>query len=370
MNGKSMSRGLRLGEYATTPLYNIKAVVQTTSISPSTLRAWERRYNIARPQRSESGYRLYSERDIAIIRWLKTQVDAGMSISQAVSWLEKITTDAGAMEQVILPITGSGAPLHDPLSTQPTHAPEIVRDLSTIQRELILSLMQFDEEAAENAIAEAFALYPVEQVGDKLFIPALLEISEQRKQGNLGLTTENFANNYLIQRLGTLLRATPNGINSPLIWVGCARTELHEASALLLGIYLRRSGYHVHYLGHNIPVEDEAVQDLVREARRHQPAMILFCASTSLAAEKLGQLSSRLTETNHLPAIIGYSGTIYVRNPQLRASTAGVYIGTHAHEVVQNINELLADKHLSPKKPGKKGYINKTVADRIAATNR
>ena len=365
-----MSTVLRLGEFASTPLYNIKAVVQATNISSSTLRAWERRYDIARPHRSDSGYRLYSERDIAVIRWLKAQVDAGMSISQAVSWLGSITTDAGEMEQAVLPVAGSGTPLHDPSGASPTLAPETVRDLATLQRELLHALTQFDEEAADTAIAEAFAIYSVEQVGDKLFLPALLEINKRREQGDLGLTAENFASNYLIHRLGTLMRATPNGINSPLIWVGSARTDLYEAGALLVGIYLRRSGYHVHYLGQSMPVDESAVKDLVREARRHQPAMILFCASTPLAAEKLGQLSSRLSETDHLPAIIGYSGSIYIRNPELRATTAGVYIGTQAHEVVQNINELLADRHHADHGYGKKGNINRTVADRIAATKR
>ena len=86
---------IRLNEYSTAPLYNIKAVVQSTSISPSTLRAWERRYNMCKPQRSESGYRLYSDRDVAVIRWLKAQVDAGMSISQAVAWLQSLTEEQG-----------------------------------------------------------------------------------------------------------------------------------------------------------------------------------------------------------------------------------------------------------------------------------
>jgi DNA-binding transcriptional MerR regulator len=103
-------------------LYNIKAVVQTTGISPSTLRAWERRYNIARPQRSESGYRLYSERDIAVIRWLKTQLDAGMSISQAVAWLGNITASTGKQEEIVLPLANNNPPPHEPLEVMLNNA--------------------------------------------------------------------------------------------------------------------------------------------------------------------------------------------------------------------------------------------------------
>src|SRR5579859_4468613 len=74
-----------LAHYADVPLFNTKAVVQQTGIAAPTLRAWERRYTILSPQRAQNDYRLYSERDIALIRWFKERVDAGMSISQAVS---------------------------------------------------------------------------------------------------------------------------------------------------------------------------------------------------------------------------------------------------------------------------------------------
>src|SRR5947208_8760878 len=74
-----------LEHYSNVPLFNTKAVVQQTGITAPTLRAWERRYMILSPERAQNDYRLYSERDIAIIRWLKECVDAGMAISQAIA---------------------------------------------------------------------------------------------------------------------------------------------------------------------------------------------------------------------------------------------------------------------------------------------
>jgi methanogenic corrinoid protein MtbC1 len=151
--------------------------------------------------------------------------------------------------------------------------------------------------------------------------------------------------------------------------VGSAHSEVQEVGALLLTIYLRRSGYHVHYLGENLPVEEEAVKDLIHEARRHQPTMILFSASTPHAAEKLGQLSSRLTQSSHLPAIVGYSGSIYNHHPELRAATAGVYIGAYAKEVVQNLNELLAERDRATQKRATKKDDKKKRLDRNAVQN-
>jgi methanogenic corrinoid protein MtbC1 len=241
-------------------------------------------------------------------------------------------------------VAGNSTPRHEPLGGFSALHHQEIRDLNTLQNEIITALSQYDEEGAEQALAEAFSFYPIEQVGDKLFMPALVELSDRRERGELSLTTEHFASNYLLQRLGTLLHFTPNSMSGPLIWVGCARTEAHEAGALLLSIYLRRSGYRVHYLGHNLSVEQAAVKDLMQEASRYQPAMILFSASTAQAAEKLGQFSSHLTQNSHLPTMIGYSGPIYTRNPELHAATTGVYVGTYAKEVVQKLDELLADK--------------------------
>src|SRR5512133_2525954 len=88
---------LPLTAYADDPIYNMKAVTQRTGIPAATLRAWERRYHALAPRRSGGNYRLYSERDIAILRWLQAQLDAGLSIRRAVALLERLREhDAGA----------------------------------------------------------------------------------------------------------------------------------------------------------------------------------------------------------------------------------------------------------------------------------
>lgn len=352
-----MSTGLRLGDYAATPLYNIKAVVQATGISPSTLRAWERRYNIARPHRSDSGYRLYSERDVAVIRWLKAQVEAGMSISQAVTWLLNITDEAGDAAHAILPTAGNGTALHDPLGSlasayREAHSDE-PQDFGTLQHELLLALTHYDEVGAEETIATAFALYPFEQVGDQLFLPVLQQISELDQRRELSSTCQHFASNYLCHRLGGLLRSAPLNSTGPLIWTGGARTDTLEAGALLLSVYLRRAGYNVHYLGQNLPFDEDGVKDLVQEARSYHPAMILLNATTSAAARKVGKLTAQLTQNHHLPAIIGYSGVVYAHSPELRAATAGLYVGADAREVIHNIDELLAERQRGDRKADK-----------------
>ena len=59
------------------PRYRINAVSEMTGLSAPNLRAWERRYGIPNPQRGENAYRLYSNRDITLLRKMKALCDEG-----------------------------------------------------------------------------------------------------------------------------------------------------------------------------------------------------------------------------------------------------------------------------------------------------
>src|SRR3954454_9019836 len=50
--------------------YNIQAVARRTGVPAPTIRAWERRYGLPRPSRSEGRQRLYSEDDVRVIEGL------------------------------------------------------------------------------------------------------------------------------------------------------------------------------------------------------------------------------------------------------------------------------------------------------------
>ncbi len=334
---ETLNTNIRLGDYATAPLYNIKAVVQATDLSPSTLRAWERRYHMCRPQRSDSGYRLYSERDVAIIRWLKAQVDAGMSISQAVAWMDSLVVEVGGQDNAILPGAMRSAAQSEHVSVPPAPPQPRVRHFAALQEDLLAALLAFDEHAAEQVMAEAFSMYTVEQIGERLIQPVMVEIGTRWHDGAVSVATEHFASNYLLQRLAALLRTLPNAADGPTLWVGCAPGEQHEIGALLLSIYLRRAGYSVHYLGQGLDIPDT-----VREAKLQQPALVLLSASTQETAHELSALTSALAEISPRRPQIGYGGQAFKRYPELRNQMTGIYMGNSAEEALERIRELLS----------------------------
>ena len=66
------------------PLYNIGVVSRMTGVTMATLRAWERRYNFPESERTAGGHRLYSEKDVMQLQWVKGRIEEGMQTAQAI----------------------------------------------------------------------------------------------------------------------------------------------------------------------------------------------------------------------------------------------------------------------------------------------
>jgi DNA-binding transcriptional MerR regulator len=63
--------------------FRINWVAETTGVPEATLRAWERRYQVPKPSRTPSGYRLYSEQDVAQVHKMRELCEAGISAADA-----------------------------------------------------------------------------------------------------------------------------------------------------------------------------------------------------------------------------------------------------------------------------------------------
>ncbi|MDG3086134.1 MerR family transcriptional regulator [Vibrio hannami] len=63
-------------------LYAIREVSEITGIKPVTLRAWQRRYGLIQPERTESGHRLYTEANIEKIKLIQSWLVKGVSIGK------------------------------------------------------------------------------------------------------------------------------------------------------------------------------------------------------------------------------------------------------------------------------------------------
>lgn len=78
---RSGGRGRRQG--GDQPLYSIGAAAKIIDVPAATLRAWEERYGVVRPIRSEGSQRLYSRNQVEQLKFIKAQLDGGASAADA-----------------------------------------------------------------------------------------------------------------------------------------------------------------------------------------------------------------------------------------------------------------------------------------------
>jgi methanogenic corrinoid protein MtbC1 len=312
-----MTNDLHLDSYDDTPVFTIKTVVQETGIAPATLRAWERRYGVLSPGRSDGGYRLYSERDIAILHWLKRQVDAGVAISRAVALRE---------------LRQAGTEAATPPISLPSGVAGDARNPRTISDDLLAALLAFEERRADALLSEAFALYPVETVAEEIMIPVLVEVGERWHRAEATIVQEHFATAMLRRRLTALFQAYDQPTHGRLAITGAAATEWHDVGILIVSLALRRNGWRVIHLGQNVPADQ-----LIQEVRRLRPDLVCLSATSRASADELAQVYAGVTQMPPPRPRLVFGGRAFDLAPELRRQFPAAYIGATARELVATL---------------------------------
>jgi methanogenic corrinoid protein MtbC1 len=303
------------GQYSDVPMYNIQAVSASTGVPSITLRSWERRYGIPEPKRDAKGYRLYSERDIAVTRWLKERVQQGIGISRAVNMLHILEREEAAP------------------------ALEATFDFSALQSRLLQAIRNLDDALVDRTMAEALMVAPVEDVALRLVQPALEQVGSLWASGELSVTMEHFASNLLRAHLAQLARLSPQPWRAEQIVVGSAPGELHDIGALMVALFLRRRGFRVVYAGASVEPED-----LIGDIRALQPAAICMSAASVDSAGTLGALYARLD--GDFSGIRAFGGRIFRDHPELIERIPGMHLGDDAAAASRNLESALQDASL------------------------
>jgi MerR family transcriptional regulator, light-induced transcriptional regulator len=290
--------------------YTVNEVEERTSVPASTLRQWERRYSFPTPERSDSGYRLYSDGDLQSINAMKRHIDDGIPASRAAELVRRM----------------------NPAAKGP-------RPLSEMQQELVNALLNLDEDRADLVLSEAHSLHPVESVMFDLISPALVQIGQMWHDGIINVTLEHFASSYIYGRLRSLLSISSNVKAAPAVIVACAPTDQHELGPLMLAVALRRAGYRVYYVGANTPIAD-----LFEMSSQLMPMALMISASTAQSAEKLLQEQHRFKNVS--PHVV-FGGSAFNENPDLAKTLGGLYLGSDIPSSLEKFEQLMQKVKMS-----------------------
>ena len=206
-------------------------------VSADLLRAWERRYGLLAPTRTESGYRLYSSADVRRVGRMRELLATGVSAAEAA---------------------------REALSEPPAAAPA---PLEGVPVELGDAIRRLDDAASHAAFDRLLADFSLDAVLDGAVLPLLRELGEGWEKGEVTIAHEHFASHLVRGRLLGLARGWDRG-SGPRVVLAGPPEERHDLGLLIFGLALREHGWRITFLGGDTPLETlaETVQQLSPDA--------------------------------------------------------------------------------------------------------
>lgn len=248
---------LRIGELA-----------RRTGTSPELLRAWEQRYGLLRPSRSDGGFRLYSDQDEARVSRTKTLIAQGLSTSEAA---RRALVPGGDPREMEADVAAATVGLAD---------------------ELREALDRFDDESADRVLDRMLAALSVETAMQEVLLPYLHLLGDRWATGEVSVAQEHFASSLIRGRLLGLARGWGVG-GGPSLLLACPPGEEHDLGLIMFGIAAWRRGWRIIYLGQDTPIAtiDQAVEVV-------EPALVVLAIAEGTLigshAHELRRLAARV----------------------------------------------------------------------------
>ncbi len=206
---------------------SIGALAARTGVPVDTLRAWERRYGVLRPWRTDGGQRRYGAADIERVLWLAARVAEGQRISEAVSGLTALSAREAGTET--LPVD------------------------SLVSR-ISASARLGDSIRMEAELDRAFAALPLVQTMELVVYPALADLGRRWAAGEPMAVPEHLLSAAVERRLAGHLAAA-RCTRGPTAIIACPSGERHVIGAFALAVVMARDGWQVVFLGADVPLD-------------------------------------------------------------------------------------------------------------------
>lgn len=291
--------------------HRIHRVAKLTGLSRDVIRVWERRFGLLQPTRGANRYRNYSDEDVALLRYLKEQLDAGASIGD----LARL-----GREELVTRVR-----------TTVPRAAIVDNTFDRLLRELLSALDPFDRISFEKRLNGAVAVVPFEEALHGILLPLQEQVGQRWHDGRINIAIEHYVTNQIQQKIFAALNQLPVAEFGAKVIVACPPGEEHNIAALAVAYRCRARGCRVYYLGANVPIAS-----LGKLCREVEPDLTILSFPVALpeakAAELLQALAHELRPSTTVMA--GGNGTLAMRD----------HFATSKIDVLENFGEL--DKKL------------------------
>jgi DNA-binding transcriptional MerR regulator len=240
--------------------YRIHAVAELTGVPEATLRAWERRYAVPTPLRTPSGYRLYSHKDVELVKRMRELCGGGMAPVDAA----KVVTETAR--------------------AQPTPVPS-ADPFATVAARIVEATRRMDPDGIENEVRLAVTMADAITVVEQVFCPALQEIGKAWERGAISIGHEHLASEILTIATRDLLRIVSPARPVGEVLLACFADEEHSLALYTAAFRFVEWGYRPHVLGARTPPSG-----LGPAAREIDPAFVGLSLTIPLSRSRAQEL--------------------------------------------------------------------------------
>ena len=164
-----------------TSTYSIKDLEQLSGIKAHTIRAWEQRFKLIQPKRTDTNIRFYNDIDLRVVLNTSVLISNGMKISQ----ISKLAPEQIAKEAL--------------------DASPYLGDYQYELNELKISTLNFDVARFEAVMATCIELYGVHATFQEVIGDFIQELGKLWLSGCVGISQEHFMSSLLRQKLEMFL---------------------------------------------------------------------------------------------------------------------------------------------------------------------
>ncbi len=220
----------------------IRVVSARTGLSPDVLRAWERRYAVVEPSRTEGRQRLYTDADIERLRLLVRATGAGRQIGliahlSVAELVELVAED----ERAAAPAT--------------SHARAAEPERAHVVDAAMGAVSQMDALRLESQLRQAMLSMGAMSFVMDVVLPLLRRIGNEWHAGTITPAHEHMATAVIRDALARLLSDSSLArAGAPLLMVATPSGERHELSSMAAAVTAAGEGWKVIYLGPDLPV--------------------------------------------------------------------------------------------------------------------
>ncbi len=244
-------------------MYTIKHAAELTGVPVATLRAWERRYSVVSPQRTDGGYRLYDDDALDRLRAMRDLVDAGWAPRQAA---DEVRARRLALGEPVAADAAQSSPGGAGLRA-PAVVPAAALASAGPDDDLVVACRTLDPLRVSAVLDQRFARGSFESVVDDWLMPALSAVGHAWERGEVSTAAEHLVAHAVLRRLAAAFEAAGTGTRGPRIVIGLPPGGRHELGALAFAVAARRAGLAVTYVGADLP--QESWLEAVTHARPH-----------------------------------------------------------------------------------------------------